>query len=152
MEAIKEHIESLAKELIDNESLFLVDVVVATGKTNKITVILDGDEGVAIEDCSSLGRKIGHSLEEREEIDEPYILEVTSAGVDSPLLTDRQFIKNIGRDVKVKKADGNIIGKLIGYKDSQIELEYRPGKKSPVTKMSLNRSEIESVVVQISFK
>ena len=152
MEGIKSHIESLANELLDNEKLFIVEVQVATGKSNKITVILDGDEGVTIQDCSKLSRKLGNTLEENEDIDFAYILEVTSAGVDSPLLTERQYLKNIGREVKVKTAEGELLGKLVDYKDSQLVMECKSGKKSPVVKKSINSSEIESIVVQISFK
>ena len=74
----------------------------------KLTIILDGDQGVSIDTCALVSRKVGHFLDENEElVDFKYNLEVSSPGADAPFTTFRQYQKNIGREVKVQFADSS---------------------------------------------
>ena len=66
---------------------------------NQIKVIIDGDNGVLVEDCMFVSRAIEHNLDREEE---DFSLEVASAGAASPLTHTRQYIKNIGRTLEVK--------------------------------------------------
>ena len=86
----------LEAALRDDESLFLIDLKI--GSDNSINITLDGDQGVTLKDCMNISRAIEHNLD-REEYD--FSLEVASAGVGSPLLNSRQYIKNIGRKLRV---------------------------------------------------
>lgn len=145
-------IETAAEGLLSNKSLFIVDVKVSEGKATKISVILDGDQGVSISDCSELSRKLGAWMEENKGPEGAYTLEVTSPGLDTPLKTDRQYLKNIGRQVKVKSPNGNVLGELVSMNDEYIQLKIKKSKKEPTETKDIPRSEIESVVVQVSFK
>ena len=94
----KEKVEGLLNQgLEENPSLFLVDLNISD--SYKITVTLDGDNGVTLQDCIDISRVIEQNLD-REEQD--FSLEVASAGVSSPLKGIRQFKKNRGRTLKVK--------------------------------------------------
>src|SRR5690606_7139481 len=93
--------------LLERPSLFLIDLAISDA--NKITVTLDGDQGVTLQDCIDVSRAIEHNLD-REEVD--FSLEVASAGVSAPLKLVRQFRKNIGRDLSVKTADAAYEGTL----------------------------------------
>ena len=87
--SFKTQVEALIKEALDeNPSLFLIDLSV--GGDNSIRVLLDGDEGVSLEACMQVSRKIEHNLD-REEND--FSIEVSSCGVGSPLTMQRQFKK-----------------------------------------------------------
>ena len=84
----------MVEEKLASSSYYLVDVTVAPG--NVITVEIDNDEAVSIDDCAELSRYI----EERLDRDvEDYELEVGSAGITSPFKVLRQYIKNIGNEV-----------------------------------------------------
>ncbi|MES2388914.1 MAG: hypothetical protein V4543_13005 [Bacteroidota bacterium] len=110
-ELIKNAVYSFAEANIDNDEHFLVDVIVkgTEGGMLKISVLLDGDKGITIEDCIALSRKISKWMEEAGEaelgLDFAYNLEVSSPGVDFPLQTPRQYRKNIGRRLKVVTND-----------------------------------------------
>ena len=106
-EDLKKYIQDFVEENLEDEKYFVVDISIAgflTGK-KKIIVSLDGDEGVNIDVCGFISRKLGFHLEEEELIDTAYTLEVSSAGLDQPLVLFRQYKKNIGRNIQVKTQD-----------------------------------------------
>ena len=83
--------ELLQKALEENPSLFLISLTVTN--QNQITVVIDGDKGVSVEDCMTISRAIEHNLDREEE---DFSLEVLSAGVSEPLSSIRQYKKMWG--------------------------------------------------------
>ena len=124
-------VESLLEAALEeDQSLFLIDLKI--GSDNSIHITLDGDQGVTLKDCMNVSRAIEHNLD-REEYD--FSLEVASAGVGSPLLNSRQFIKNIGRKLQVDLEDTNPIeGTLTAADDQAFTLEWKQREPKPVGK------------------
>lgn len=126
----KEKVEELLnKALAKREDLFLLEVTV--GGDNTIKVVLDGDEGISLNDCMEISRAIEHNLD-REEHD--FSLEVTSAGATAPLVLPRQYKKNIGRSLEVVTNEVKIEGKLTQVSDEGITLEWKAREPKPVGK------------------
>ncbi|TXD70628.1 ribosome assembly cofactor RimP [Aequorivita lipolytica] len=122
--------ELLKNALEENESLFLIDLNIS--EDNQIRVILDGDEGVTVEDCIGVSRQIEHNLD-REEYD--FSLEVMSAGVSEPLTLPRQYKKNLGRNLKIKTKNGEKIeGELTAVNDEDFTLKWSAREPKPVGK------------------
>jgi len=71
-----------------------------SGDARKLTVNLDGDQGVTIEVCTGLNRAIGALLDEHP-WDSPVLLEVGSPGADTPFCMPRQYPQHIGRRLQV---------------------------------------------------
>lgn len=67
-----------------------------------LTVYIDKDGGVSIDDCEKLHRAIDEPLDQLDPIAENYILNVSSLGLDRPLKTERDFKKNLGKEISVK--------------------------------------------------
>ena len=119
----------LQKALEQRPSLFLIDLTVS--KDNSIKVVLDGDQGVSLDDCIAVSRGIEHELD-REEHD--FSLEVTSSGATAALQLPRQFKKNIGRKSKVNTQNGEFEGHLTEADDKMIILEWKDREPKPVGK------------------
>lgn len=118
------------KGLEDRKDLFLIDLKISPD--NKINVIIDGDEGVTVEDCIFISRAIEHNLD-REEVD--FSLEVASAGATSPLTEKRQYKKNIGRILQVKsKEQKKLEATLTEVDNDHITLEWKAREPKPVGK------------------
>lgn len=99
---------------------------------NKISVVIDGDNGVTVEDCMFMSRAIEHNLD-REEAD--FSLDVASAGATSPLVNNRQYRKNVGRTLEVKAtSDLKVEGVLIDVDDTGVTLEWKTKEPKPVGK------------------
>ena len=121
--------ELLTKALENRPDLFLISSEIRPG--NSIRIIIDGDEGVSIEDCMEISRAIEHNLDREEE---DFSLEVLSAGVTEPLLMKRQFAKNLGRDLKVKTNEETLKGSLEAVDDDGIVLQWKAREPKPVGK------------------
>jgi ribosome maturation factor RimP len=151
----KEKVTSLLEEgLLEKPSLFLVDLTIS--ESYKITVTLDGDNGVTLQDCIDVSRVIDNSLD-REEQD--YSLEVASAGVSTPLKLVRQYQKNIGRTLKVKTATETLEAKLEAASEESITLLWTArepkkvgkGKETVEHQREIPYSEIKEAIVIIIF-
>lgn len=121
--------ELLNEALEENKSLFLIDFSISP--TNGINVVLDGDNGVTLQECMAVSRKIEHNLD-REEQD--FSLEVASAGATSPLVLPRQYVKNINRKLSVKTETENLEGNLTAATENTITLEWKAREPKPVGK------------------
>ncbi len=121
--------ELLQKALEENPSLFLISLTVTN--QNQITVVIDGDKGVSVEDCMTISRAIEHNLDREEE---DFSLEVLSAGVSEPLSSIRQYKKNVGRDLKVRTSEENIEGTLADANEETITLKWKVREPKPVGK------------------
>lgn len=127
---LKDKVELLlSKALEENPSLFLVDFKM--GGDNSIKVVLDGDQGISLQDCMDVSRAIEHNLDREEE---DFSLEVTSAGAASPLQLPRQYNKNIGRKLQVKTASEQLEGTLVETSTDSITLEWKAREPKPVGK------------------
>jgi len=154
--ALEDTIRQITEAAISDNRQFLVDVIVSARKgPKKVLVIIDGDEGVNIDDCALISRQLSKKLEEDNLIgEESYTLEVSTPGLDQPLKLRRQYEKNIGRKLKIKLADIIQEGKLIEVKEDTLILEQETGtgKKKEIINTEINFSQIEKAFVLVSFK
>lgn len=127
-------ITELLQPYLNNDYFYIVDVKVAgaRGGKLKVTLLLDSDEGITIDECASISRQLGNQLEEMEFFGEaPFTLEVSSPGVDFPLTSPRQFRRNIGRTLALTLTNGKTLkGKLDSVTDEQIVLDVEALKLS----------------------
>ena len=113
---------------------------------------LDGDAGLPIEKCVYFNRKLYKLIEEKQLFPEgEFSLEVSSPGVDEPLKLQRQYTKNIGRNVEVTFTDDTKkTGKLIQVADADILIEETigKGKKALTQQTVIPNNNIKSTIVQ----
>ena len=149
--------------LEDMPGYFLVQVRIKP--TNNIKVFLDGDNGITIETCIKINRRLYALIEEQNIFpDGDFSLEVSSPGVGEPLVMVRQYVKNIGRYVRVEGLPGISLteeaepvsfleGELKSVNEEGIELETvtGKGKKSQIKQYNVLFRNIKSTSVQIKF-
>lgn len=147
-------IELIEEKIADRDDLFIVSVRML--KNGVLEILLDGDNGISIDDCVKVSRHVGFHLEEENVVDHAYRLEVSSPGVDSALVLPRQYQKNIGRSVKLKMNDGDKReGKLIAVSDAAVTIEEivkEKGKKAVAVPAEIPLEQIKETKVLISFK
>lgn len=151
----KEQVSNLLDEaLSEKPEMFLIDLSISDNY--KIVVTLDGDKGVNLQDCIDISRVVENNLD-REEHD--FELEVASVGVGTPLKLKRQYIKNIGRTLKVKTQNETIEAELVKADDEKISLSWSArepkkigkGKETVLKQLDLPYEEIKEAVVTINF-
>ncbi|MEA1849631.1 ribosome assembly cofactor RimP [Chryseobacterium sp. MHB01] len=152
----RKRIEELLNDFLETrKDLFLIDLKISAG--DDITVILDGDNGVSLQDCLDASRAIEFNMD-REEHD--FSLQVMSAGLSEPLATQRQFAKNIGREIEVLMNDSSKIeGELVKADEEKITLILRYRKPKDIGKGKVDveeekeipYSDIKKALVTIKF-
>lgn len=152
---IEKRVRELVEEKIaDRPELFIVNITML--KSGILSILLDGDNGISIDDCVAVSRHVGFHLEEENVIENAYRLEVSSPGIDSPLTMQRQYDKNIGRDVRIKLVNGDKKeGKLIAATATEVTIEEKvkeKGKKAELKEAILPLDQIKETRVLISFK
>ena len=150
-----QEIRKLAEKQLKSENDFVVEVVVSARKTPaRVLIILDSDNRIGIDDCAEFSRRFSQKLDESGLIDEKYMLEVSTPGLDHPLKLARQYYKNIGRGIKVKTSSGAEQGKLEAVDDDGITLRQQVGKGKKLEEKVIRVSfaEIEKAFVLVSFK
>lgn len=145
-------ISDIVKEKLQGSELFLVEALVRPG--NRISVFLDSDTHVSIADCAELSRFIESKLDREQE---DFELEVSSAGLDHPLKLHRQYLKNIGNDLKILTADGkSFTAALLGAGENNITLliPENKKKKTPEQEVVVDLKDIKEakLVIKISNK
>ena len=145
----------LSKALEEYPALFLIDLNFS--ETNKISVVLDGDTGVNLQDCININKFLDTGLE-GEEVE--FSIEVASAGLSTPLKLVRQYKKNIGRTLKVKTiTQGDLEGVVATADDEGVTLswsarepkEIGKGKITVQKTLKISYTDIKEAVVIISF-
>jgi ribosome maturation factor RimP len=152
---IEKKVRELVEEKIaDKPNLFLVDVKMHSN--GKLIVLIDGDNGLGIDDCVQVSRHVGFHLEEENVIETAYNLEVSSPGIDYPLSSPRQYAKNMGRSLAIKMADGTKReGVLSAITEDAIVIEEKikeKGKKAETVESVIPINHITETKVLISFK
>lgn len=139
----RKNIETLLNDFLQTrEDLFLIDLKFSAG--DDITVILDGDNGVSVQDCLDASRAIEFNMD-REEHD--FSLQVMSAGLSEPLSIPRQFHKNIGREIEVLLNDSSEIeGELAKVDEEKITLVLRYRKPKEVGKGKVDVEEEKEIL------
>jgi ribosome maturation factor RimP len=150
---LAEQLKVYIEEAIADTNLFIVEIKGIAVK--RAMVLLDGDEGVKIEDCARVSRHINQKMEE-DGLEEALIsLEVSSPGVDFPLKFERQYPQHVGRTLAIKLLDGKEIeGKLLSIDGAVIAVEEKikeKGKKVSLNNISLALSEIAEAKIKVTF-
>ncbi|MDX5337503.1 MAG: ribosome maturation factor RimP [Cyclobacteriaceae bacterium] len=157
MAGLKQAIEELVTKHLPDGSHFLVEVKMEdkAGKT-RLLILIDADQGITIESCALVSRKVSEELETNSLIDQAYLLEVSSPGLDYPLSSTRQYQKNIGRNLKIDLESGaEISGTLLEVQDDAVKLlvkKKEKGKKATEEELTVPTQEIKKSIVQVSFK
>ncbi|WP_235942082.1 ribosome maturation factor RimP [Pontibacter fetidus] len=150
-------IREMAEASLPDSDLFLVDVTVSDSPVRpKVTVLADGEQGITIDQCATISRRISKKIEEKYGEELSYTIEVSSPGVDYPLTQPKQFTRNIGRNLKLKLQDGTEkTGKLEEVTETGINLTEeikQKGKKATYEPVQIPFGEIVKANVVISFK
>jgi ribosome maturation factor RimP len=146
-------LRALAEECLDSPGHFVVSATQSAGKgSKKIQITVDGDEGIDIETCSKISRKMATRIDELLP-DLSYTLEVTSPGVDHPLQSLRQYRKNLGRKIRVFTQDKEYLGTLLLVSEESIRISQvtGKGKKGETVEVDIPMEGIRKAIVQVTF-
>jgi ribosome maturation factor RimP len=148
-------IRDLVNEALEQkDSLYLVDLTISSN--NKIQIVVDGDQGVSLNECIRISRSVDNGLDREEE---DFSLEVSTPDIAHPLKLKRQYIKNINRILKVTTSTEEFEGTLTAVNDANIVLNWKAREPKPIGKgkvtvektVTLEYKDIKEAKVKILF-
>lgn len=148
----KEVIELLGDEFA-HAGYEIEDVLVdVAARPPRITVVADGDDAPDLAALAELSRAASTLLDEVDARSAPYVLEVTSPGVDRPLTVEKHYRRALGRKVEVTLSDGTqLTGRIGQTANGVVRLVVRDGRQATFSVRELPLEGISKAVVQVEF-
>lgn len=150
--ALKDQISQHIAPALQQAGYFLEDInIVSPGKHRIVTVIVDGEESLNLDQVTLASKLVSELLDEASFMGEtPFTLEVTSPGIDRPLTLPRHFSKNVDRLLKVTKTDGAVVtGRILANTETDVTLSVVEKKETKEITFSLG--DIRRAQVEIEF-
>ena len=151
-ESYESRVEKHLLPLMEEHGFELVDVeYVKEAGTWYLRAYIDKEGGIAVDDCEVISRALSDWLDKEDFIDDSYILEVSSPGLDRPLKKEKDFARSIGKDVEVKlfkaiNKEKEFVGILKAYDEDTVTLEMEDE-----TEMQFKRSDIARIRLAFFF-
>ena len=142
------HLREIASNLCKEMGLHLVDVEEKGHKNMPLFfVFADSETGITLGECEKLSRSIQDEIDFSDDFPVKYRLDVSSPGLDKPLVEDFQFTRNIGKNIslKIKNIDANkkIVGKLKFFDKKMIILEDKKGREINFDRGDIIQARVE---------
>ncbi len=133
---IEARTEELLLPIAEENDVEIYDVeYVKEGGEWYLRAYIDKADGVNIQDCENVSRKLSDRLDEEDFIEEAYILEVSSPGLGRPLKKDRHLEKSLGKEVELRlyrpqEKQKEFEGILKAYDKDSVTLEIQEEEKN----------------------
>ena len=125
----------LLEPILADMEFELVDVeYVKEAGTWYLRSYIDKPGGITVDDCEAVSRQFSDRLDQEDFIEDSYIMEVSSPGLDRPLKKDKDFERNLGREVEIRtyrpiEKDKEFYGILCAYDDNSVTIEREDKKQ-----------------------
>lgn len=144
--------ESLIMPILDRMNFELVDVeYVKEGGTWYLRAYIDKEGGITVNDCEDVAREMNVLLDEEDFIPDAYVFEVSSPGLGRPLKKEKDYIRNMGKEIEIRTYKAinrckEFYGLLKAYDKDTVTIETEDGET-----IIFNKSEIAMIRQAIDF-
>lgn len=151
-EQYEQKTEEILLPIIEEHGFELVDVeYVKEGSSWYLRAYIDKPGGITIDDCEAVSRKLSDILDEKDYIEDAYILEVSSPGLGRPLKKEKDYKRSIGEEVEIRtyrmiESRKDFIGILKGYDENTVTIETEDG-----TEKIFDKSDIALIRLAFDF-
>jgi ribosome maturation factor RimP len=141
-------VRQCAVPIVENHGAYVIDCIVRGERGVRVVELyVDTDPGITTEICASISRQLATLLDTEDTVPGRYRLEVSSPGLDRPLILFRQYPKNIGRTLKVKwtleGSTATVTGTLKAVTELSIWLEDEKGGSIEIPMSGIQRATVE---------
>lgn len=149
LDGLEDKIKTLAEPVAQSLGLELVDVTYTTEHGKRILrIFIDKQGGVTLNDCSDLSRELSTVLDVEDPIPQSYVLEVSSPGLDRPLIKEQDFIRFQGKKAKIKakapiEGRKNFKAVIDGVEDHEVLVTDFDGKKFRIPLSNIDKAKLE---------
>jgi ribosome maturation factor RimP len=151
-QSLESRITELAKQIAESMEMELVLVEIkGDGNRSVVRAFIDKPGGISLDDCERFSRHFSVSLDVEDWIPFSYILEVSSPGVNRPLVKESDFQRFCGQNAKVRmrtpfEGQRNFKGKIVGVTEGRLELEVAQGKQIGIALVDIEKANLIGVL------
>lgn len=151
MEVI-ERIRELLEPIANERKFYIVDITYRReGGKLALRILADKEGGITMDDCTGLSNELSELLDRKNIIEEQYVLEVSSPGLDRKLNKDEDFAWAVGRRIKVTTyapLDGKnvFVGVLAGLRDGTIVVSEKEGISTEIPRDKIASARLATEV------
>ncbi len=145
-----ERVRQIAERVTASQGIELVELEFrGGGKARMLRLYIDKPGGVTHEDCAQISREIGTILDVEDAVPGgPYLLEVSSPGLDRKLVKPSDYERFAGSRVRLLTREAvegsrHVDGRLQGLRDGRVAVEVGGGKKSPARTVEVELGNVE---------
>ncbi len=146
-----DRVKQIAEPMLRSLGLELVEVEYAgSQRSGTLRVFIDKEKGVTLDDCEKVSRYLSQALDVEDPIPHHYTFEVSSPGLDRPLRKREDFVRSVGKKVKVKTAapiDNQKVftGRFVRFEEEKVVLHLEGEKEIiiPFDQIAQARLEVE---------
>ena len=128
-EEYEKRAEELLAPIVEQNGFELVDVeYVKEAGTWYLRGYIDKEGGITVNDCETVSRAFSDRLDENDFIEDSYIMEISSPGLDRPLKKEKDFKRNMGKPVEVRtyrpiEKQKEVCGVLTAYDSNSVTID-----------------------------
>ena len=151
-EMYEQKTEEILLPIVEEYGFELVDVeYVKEGSNWYLRAYIDKPGGIGVNDCEAVSRRLSDILDEKDYIEDSYILEVSSPGLGRPLKKEKDFARSLGEEVEVRTyraidRQKEFIGILKDYDKDTVTIEYED-----VETMTFDKADIALIRLAFDF-
>ena len=151
-EIYEQKTEAILMPIVEEHGFELVDVeYVKEGGTWYLRAYIDKPGGINVDDCEVVSRRLSDILDEKDYIEEAYILEVSFPGLGRPLKKEKDFKRSLGEEVDVRtyrmiEKQKEFTGLLKDYDDATVTIDMEDG-----TLKTFEKSDIALIRLAFDF-
>jgi ribosome maturation factor RimP len=147
-ESLEARIQTLAEQLAASLEMEIVLVEIKGGGNRPIMrTYIDRPGGVTLADCERFSKRFSVLLDVEDSIPFSYTMEVSSPGLDRPLVKEADFQRFAGKNARVRtrcplEGQKNFKGKILGVAQGKVELELAPGRKVGIAVQDIEKANL----------
>jgi ribosome maturation factor RimP len=147
-ESLKARVTLLAEQVACPMGMEIVLVEIkGAGRRSVVRIFVDKTEGITLNDCERFSKRLSVLLDVEDWIDFSYVLEVSSPGLDRPMVREADYRRFCGRKAKVRtrlpvEGQKNFKGTILGAAEGRIALEVAAGKQIEIELSNVDRANL----------
>lgn len=145
LEWIEKKIEEILAPLLEERRMVLVDLELkGAGRRYVLRIFVDKEGGISVNDCADLSEELSYILDVEDPVPGPYILEVSSPGLDRVLKKERELQWARGKKVRILTDSGEEKGRLEEVQEETLTID-KNGKEIKVNRKDIKKIQLDEI-------
>jgi len=147
-ESLGARVTSLAEQVAASMGMEVVLAEIKGGGNRSIVrIFIDQPDGISLSDCERYSKRFSVMLDVEDFLPFSYVLEVSSPGLDRPLVREKDFERFSGKAAKIRtrvpmEGQRNFRGRILGVTNGRVSLDIEPGRQVEIAIADMEKANL----------